>query len=104
MLGNGLHLLGITLQFGIMSHSGLCHIGDYVAIVAFGIMSIWHYVTFGIMSHLALLYVAFGIMLHSGLRRSVLCHSGLCRIRHSVAFGLTLFGIVSFGNVLFGVM
>ena len=74
MLGNGLHLLGITLQFGIMSHSGLCRIGDYVAIVAFGIMSIWHYVTFGIMSHLA-----------------------LCRIRHYVAFGVTPFRIMSFG-------
>ena len=51
VLGNGPHLLGITSQFGIMSHSALCRIRGYVVrhnvvrpYVAFGIMS------FGIMS------------------------------------------------------
>ena len=63
VLGNGPHLLGI------MSHSGLCRIRDYVAF---------------------------------GLCRSVLCHSGLCRIRVYVVLGLMSFGIVSFGVMLFG--
>ena len=71
MLGNGLHLLGITLQFGIMSHSGLCRIGDYVAIVAFGIMSIWHYVTFGIMSHSALCRTRNYVVCDCVVRRNV---------------------------------
>ena len=56
VLENGPHVLGIMshyVAFGIMSHSGLCHIRYYVA---FGVM------LFGIMS--------FGIMSHSGL-----CHS-----------------------------
>ena len=49
----------------------------------------------GIMSHLALLYVAFGIMSHSGLCRSALCRLALCCIRgyvvwHNVAFGIML--------------
>ena len=62
VLENGPHVLGI------MSHSALCRIRDYV--------------TFGIMSHL-------------GLCCSVLCRSGLCRIRgyviqYNVAFSIML--------------
>ena len=60
VLGNGLHLLGIVSQFGIMSHSALCRIRGYVVRhyvlrhnVAFGLMS-FGYVSFGVMS--------FGIM------------------------------------------
>ena len=60
VLGNGLHLLGIVSQFGIMSLSALCRIRGYVVRhyvlrhnVAFGLMS-FGYVSFGVMS--------FGIM------------------------------------------
>ena len=52
MLGNGPHLLGIVSQFGIISHSGLCRIWDYV--------------------------VRYYCMSYSGLCGLVLCHSGLC--------------------------
>ena len=62
-LGNGPYVLGCNGPhlLGIMSHSALCHIQDYVA---FGIMSqsvlcrIRGYMSFGIMT--------IGIMSHSG--------------------------------------
>ena len=49
-MGNGQHLLGIMSQFGIMSHSALCRIRDYV--VRYYVVR--HYVAFGKMSHSAL--------------------------------------------------
>ena len=55
-LRNGLQVLGIMSQFGIMLHSVLCRIRGYV---------VRHYVPFGVM--------LFGIMLHSALCRSAMC-------------------------------
>ena len=72
VLGNGPHLLGITSQFGIMSHSALCRIRGYVVrhnvvrpYVAFGIMS------FGIMSHSALCRIRPYVVRHCVVRRNV---------------------------------
>ena len=75
VLGNGQHLLGIMSQFGIMSHSALCRIRDYV--VRYYVL--WHYVAFGIMS--------FGIMSHL-----YLCCSGLS------------FGVMSLDVMLFSLL
>ena len=99
MLGNGPHMfdngpnvLGKS-TFGLMSHSKLL----YSMYEAFGILSHSVLSCTGILSHSEFCHtqnlVAFGIMSHSGLCRSALCSSGLCRIRgyvvwHNVAFGI----------------
>ena len=83
VLGNGLHMLGYGPRvlgkstFGLMSHSGLLY-----SMWHSGLCRIWN-------------FIAFGIMLQSGLCRSVLCHLALCRIwgyviLHNVAFSIML--------------
>ena len=83
VLGNGLHMLGNGPRvlgkstFGLMSHSGLLY-----SMWHSGLCRIWN-------------FIAFGIMLQSGLCRSVLCHLALCRIwgyviLHNVAFSIML--------------
>ena len=69
VLGNGLHLLGIMSQFGIMSHSVLCCIHGYVV----RHYVVCHYVAFGVMS--------FGIMSHSALLRIRHYDVRLCVVR-----------------------
>ena len=57
VLGNGPLLLGIMSQFGIMLHSVLCCIRDYIAfgVMSFGIMS-FGIVSFGVMSFDVMLF------------------------------------------------
>ena len=67
--------------FGVMLHSGLLY-------------SMWHSEFCHIWN-----FVAFGIMSHLGLCRSVLCRLAFCRIRGYVVRHNVVFGIMSHLNL-----